>query len=514
MSGNGSGSAQVTPLEPADLEDVAVVAQCLDNQWVPRELLARMFTAGLGLADVAAERRQRVYGEYIRAFVNARQVVVNRAFFLNNPTVFYNFTHDRGEKAALRTLLGAGRLVPYLYVENSPLDEVPFHVDPKIAQAWRRLLADTPVSCLRLSWEAEVNRRRTYDALARPASNFATSMVSLMADPSAAERLVRDCRLDMADVPTLRARLGEVGLWAVREMAEGRQVNREGLYQRFVVTDGSPVAEGRYDGSKPFAGVIKQLFDLQYNVNLPDALGGFPLTPQDSLPRSALQELERARRGTSVDAERLLRLLRNQVFAIAQQDLHVAAFETMRLADVVRLREEQVWHDYIDRLDALLRAPLDFDRLDPIVVGVRDVFASYTRVADRATALVAAHTHSAPRFRWQPVVKFVLKAAGALLFVWFAEGTAFFEAIGEITATTAVELVVDVAIGHLVGGEGTSATLPSTSYELFRGRLERPRDDWAELVAGLRALRGFSESPNAPREARQPPGMAMEKVDA
>lgn len=512
MARAGTESFEVTRLEPHQLDRLNIVAQCLDNQWVPKRMLSRMMARRLSLADVAEERRRHVYGEYVRAFVNARQVVVNRAYFLNNPVVFFDFTHDRHERAALRTLLSSRALIPFLYAERSPLDEVNFHVLPEVDTAWRELVARTDLACARLSWNDQENSRLIDTQLARRFGEFVTGSVSLMVDESGAARLARDFQLDPAEIPELRRRLGQVGRWAIDQLTEGRIVARDALYQKFVVADGSPTAAGHYDPGKPYAAVIKQLFDLRYNVNLPDALGGFPLTPQDSPPRSALQELERERRNPSVGADELIRLLRGRVFEIAQRDLSVAAFEHMRLADVLRVRQEPAWHAYTDRLESLLVAPVDFDNLDPVIHGVQGVFASYAEVARLATGVAAERQRSIPTFRWRPVVKFVLKAASALLFVWFVEGAAFFEAFGEVAATAAVELVVDVSIGHVVGDH--DVTLPSTSYELFRRRLDHPRGDWNELIEGMRRLSEFTESRNAPRESRQPPGMALEKVDA
>src|SRR6185312_17273640 len=63
-------------LVPQDLKGLAAVAQTLDNQWVPRDMLDRMIAGGLSLADVRAEREQVVRTEYLRAVLNAEQLVI------------------------------------------------------------------------------------------------------------------------------------------------------------------------------------------------------------------------------------------------------------------------------------------------------------------------------------------------------------------------------------------------------------------------------------------------------
>ncbi|MGI8477436.1 MAG: hypothetical protein ACR2OO_13855 [Thermomicrobiales bacterium] len=106
--------------------------------------------------------------------------------------------------------------------------------------------------------------------------------------------------LQIPDIEFLRdleETLNEMGNWASAYRQNNRQkdyqaeqspkdhfVRREFMYSQFV-TDGNP-ALGFYDPRKRFAGEIKQLLDLAYNSYLPDAIGGYALTPHDSLPRS------------------------------------------------------------------------------------------------------------------------------------------------------------------------------------------------------------------------------------
>jgi lambda repressor-like predicted transcriptional regulator len=76
-------------IENTDLDPVAVVAQCLDNQWVPRDLLSAMVKNGWSLnhQNVAERRMEDSRHEYLRSMLNSQQVIVNRAFFFNNPVV-------------------------------------------------------------------------------------------------------------------------------------------------------------------------------------------------------------------------------------------------------------------------------------------------------------------------------------------------------------------------------------------------------------------------------------------
>jgi TIR domain len=76
------GNTEFVPIEYSDLDQLTMLAQSLDNQWVPRGLLLQMLEKGLALTDRAVEmqRNQAVRSEYIRALINARQIVINRAY--------------------------------------------------------------------------------------------------------------------------------------------------------------------------------------------------------------------------------------------------------------------------------------------------------------------------------------------------------------------------------------------------------------------------------------------------
>src|SRR5437660_12695790 len=54
-------------LDIADLQSVPVVAQALDNQWVPRELLGPAFQAGAITPAIDKQLRKLVRSEYIRS---------------------------------------------------------------------------------------------------------------------------------------------------------------------------------------------------------------------------------------------------------------------------------------------------------------------------------------------------------------------------------------------------------------------------------------------------------------
>lgn len=81
MTISDSSAAPFRRIHNTDLDPVAVVAQCLDNQWVPRDLLKPMMEHGWSLndPDVARQRLNDSRHEYLRSILNSQQVIINRA---------------------------------------------------------------------------------------------------------------------------------------------------------------------------------------------------------------------------------------------------------------------------------------------------------------------------------------------------------------------------------------------------------------------------------------------------
>src|SRR5690348_12670648 len=88
-------------LEPDQLEAGAVVPQCLDNQYVPSEVFkesAERF-ADFSDSDIKSAKDIATRSEYIRSLVYSSQVVVNRAFFPNNPVIWQDLPNHPNVRA-------------------------------------------------------------------------------------------------------------------------------------------------------------------------------------------------------------------------------------------------------------------------------------------------------------------------------------------------------------------------------------------------------------------------------
>ncbi|HEV2756251.1 MAG TPA: hypothetical protein VG318_10815 [Actinomycetota bacterium] len=473
------------PVDLSVLDPVCVVAQSLDNQWVPSGLLRRMMRRRRALDDVAATRTELVRAEYLRALVNARQVVVNRAFLYNNPAVFADYVAPGAGREAFEKLLSSGAIMPFLFGERSPVQAPPYTTNPAGFGAWSEVSQEVKMPCLRLSWDDRENLEYIRHQLVARFGDFAQGINRL--DMAA---LLRDLGLSPDAGPALKERLTDISRRCVEWSGEDRDITRENLYREFVVADGTEPAEGKYDRDKPFAAEIKQLLDLNYNVNLPDALERFPLTPTETLHRTALQEWQKSRReNRELTPEELLELLRNAAFDLVAGGQYIKSLGGLSLREIVTIRSTWQWDRYTSAMEGLMNDPLAFHDPDH---GAPAVYAAYVALAQEATKIAAEHKRERLAQRWLPGIELVVEVAGAVVSVLWGEQSVVKVAgevskkVGDHAAPVVVRLVVR-GITEL----GSRADL-ATSIDFMTGEFDRAQTRWKELVSGLEKLPGYA----------------------
>ncbi|KAB2347771.1 hypothetical protein [Actinomadura rudentiformis] len=468
----GTVSGDFRKIDNSDLEPIAVVAQCLDNQWVPRELLTKMIKQGWSLnhRKVVDRRRSASRHEYLRSILNAQQVIVNRAFFYNNPVVYQDFLRDGRPQEAFRNLLDQSVIIPYLYNETSPIEEQEFTTQPEGWQAWLRVAGETRSSCLRLSWDNDDdNAAYTREYLNRPFRRFLMSMADLEE-----EGLMQDFGLDEEGASQLKSRLREVSAWAVYNAS-----TREEFYREFVVAEGTKPADGCFDKTKQFAGQIKQLADLRYNSNLADAVDRYPMTPVDSLHRTALQEGRVGRPPVpGAEQEEFLNvLLRRQAFALMQGALDVG-LTGLDLHHVQQARTSDEWTAYTTSLTSLINSPEEFENLG------QDVYNKYIALATTLSSIVGDRRVDTVD-RWEPIIRVSVETIGAVISVVF-DTEPYVEVIGEVAQAVAARASTAVVRFAVVGRDQRRAdTQLGTSVDLMRIRFDRTERDWKRLIGGL-----------------------------
>ncbi|MFE0460816.1 hypothetical protein ACFW1A_16360 [Kitasatospora sp. NPDC058965] len=478
-------------IQPEDLRQVPVIAQALDNQWLAAGELRGLWQGQLSRRAALRHQDDRVRAEYVRALVNGEQVVVNRAYLYNNPAVVRDYLSDSPEREAFKQLLGEGTLVPFLWNEASPVQQPLFGVEERGWQAWERVCQETRPSCLRMAWDESANAQDG-TALGREFSRYAHDL-NLLDFPALARSL--DVSADRQE--QLRQRFLDVADFSNARIRERGLVLRDELYRRFVVGDGSNPADRDYDPTREFGAEIKQVVDLAYNVNLADRLGAFALTPQGSLPRSALQEpvLRWAGQKAELSPEQLVEIMRRTAFEVVQEGLYVESFAELSLPDVLSLRQTPQWQRYLTRLQALLADPgvADPSRFADQQHGAPAVVSAYVAMVREASNRVARRKVAARMARWTPQVELLVEVATASVRVLFGSHPAF-EILGEVTrafANRAAPVVVRLVVNRTTG-RAEQARLES-SLRLIEGRFAGSGlRQWETLVADLRKA-GFAE---------------------
>ncbi|RAQ94338.1 hypothetical protein [Thermogemmatispora tikiterensis] len=495
------GNVEFERLSTDELQSIPAVAQALDNQWLPRSLLQPVFQAGGVTTKHTRILRNHVRSEYIRLLIQSEQIILNRAYLYNSAAVTQDYVGRRNPaRQIFQELLEKATIVPFLLYERSPVD--PPQSSPQgqaygvtaAFQQWREVCQEVRPRCLRLSWDDQENELRARQALVHPFTSFARSITEHDLD-----LWLQDLALPESAREPFRQRLIEVERFCLALADAGKDVTRDALYKEFVVA-GSNTAERRYDSSKPFAAKLKQLFDLRYNANLPDALGSYLLTPADSLPRVALQELAAPQRQASLSGEEIVQLLKHLAFALVQQGLNLPSLHLLSLQDVATIRRMDEWQDYMQQMRALLAHPQTFAD-----GGAAHVYESYIRLTRRIVQRIQEKKLRIPLKAWSPVVMIVFNIAGALLevtltsngLIYSLAGQVAGSLVGEAASVVATLVIRDAAQRHARQGL-------SMSVDFMRCHLRSAQSEWREIQRMVRALPGFQESrvpPVRPDEA-------------
>ncbi|MEF9884390.1 hypothetical protein [Streptomyces sp. P9-A4] len=460
-----------------DLHDYPVMAQALDNQWLPADLASARQRASAP-ARPPVEAVEAASAELRRSLVNSGTLVVNRAFFLNNEALYANYlpSADPVEREAFVRLLNDKALIPYLYTERHPAEGFAWAHDRFVGRAWRELVTnETDPALVRFDWDDESNRGK-----AGQIGNFFSSNLSLLRRLEAGQ-LAKDLGIPEELARSMREGvLKDMYFWA-GEQDNDRDITRNAVYERFITRPGTdPYQNLLREGDHVVP--TKQLVDLLYSLGVPRAAGVIPLTPPDSPPRSTLQELRTDLRPRDDDPEAIGLLLRD-LFADA---LHRAvdgpnSYAGLSLADINRLRREEEWRAYVDSLDAFVRGGgFDNGRIpspEEFAAGTTEVARRHARMLKTARATSAGGSGGYTR---DIVTALVVEAGGVALQITSGEEVSL--VAGLVQGLTAVAGTLTIRLEFFDrgaksrrGGLGHSLTLPS----LRLGNLKR---DWEAIL--------------------------------
>lgn len=485
-----AGNVEFERLTPAQLRtrSVAVMAQAIDNQWLPPPLLREALMREQLTEDIKTRREERVLVEYRRALINGECMVINRAFVYNNAVIARDYRENGPARQAFKDLLAGGVIVPYLFTEQTPDEPPAFEVhNPSFAE-WQKLCQQVRMHCIRLDWDDRLNAQKTQVQLARRFTNFASDAIHN--DP---EQYVLDLQLGPHVKSQFRKQLHTMAQECLDLMEpENKQaVSRSEMYKAFV-TKGNPV-EQQYDKAKPFASEIKQLLDLAYNSYLADAVGGHLLTPADSLPRTALQELYSGLKDEAIQQENLEDLLRKDAFSLAMGGLYLTSMGYLSLQDILEIRRMDEWMQYAQSLRALLKQPRSFAH-----GGAQAVYEHYIALAKRMTDRIVAAQRSSeatPTAQWNPVGELVFDVAGARLQVeWTREGIVY-EVVGEDLIQNSSRVVAGeapIVVRYNIRSASEMAFHADlvTSIDIMKGKLEDAENQWKALIGMVERIGG------------------------
>jgi transcriptional regulator with XRE-family HTH domain len=489
-----SGNVEFEAIEPSDIVysgSLPVIAQALDNQWVPHSLLKSMLRGKISYTRAAKYLERLVRTEYIRALLNGEQLVINRAFLYNNPQLFQDYLLGQSNRQVFKEFLANGVIIPFLMEENSP-DAIPaFETIKEGFSAWQQICQEVRTKCIRFSWKSDVNQQYAIERLSHQFHDFA-----LTVETKNIPKLLIDLGLDQEAENALRNQLelmSDISKMHFRDHNRFKKCNpyitRNILYKEFVTIGDNP-ADRLYDGTKIFAGEIKQLLDLAYNTYFADALGGYLLTPTGSPSRLVLQELESAARiKEQITADKLINMLRSNIFALIGEGLYLKSMDVLSLQDVQEIRKMEEWIRYIVSLKKLLKQPTLFADL------AADVYFNYIGLAKRMTVLIEqrnSQRREALITTWEPSIKIIARIGGASLSViWNKDGT-FYGFAGEdtLSQTTTISGTAPFSM-KLIIGEGSSRRSHMqaklfTSIDILQGKMLDAQEQWKEIMHRFR----------------------------
>lgn len=561
-------------IEPSLGDTATFVPQCFDNQWTTQKLLDKMVDEDRSFKDheVGAKRKLIVRNEYIRGLVNSRTLVINRAFLYNNPTIHEDYDDsgpdpklNRENRESFKQLIGEGVITPFFLMETSPIVAPQF--ETKAFEEWVKICHEVQPHCMRLSWELEPdsrvdeNKRLINTKLAKRFHDYATNLWStFIADedsflnPFGIELNTKEkteleqvlqgmsefCNhhlagrrkakaelqeeidsllkkesgdIDPENDPELSARIDDL---RNRQNKINEFVFREDIYKQYVSKDNTDIPDGSYDGQKPYARYLKQLLDLRYNTNLSDAINGFAITPVDSIPRSALQELTKSR-FQELEGKDFKSLISSLVISDVQENLWLTSMRELSLRDVIEVRKTDEWSNYVNNLENLLKGKSGHEILENAKNGnlIATVFDNYLSLSDKMTQMIIEKRSKRKMDQYtkkvEPVLDLIIDVGGIALHiahyvhhkVYYGVHPSDMNFIGSTVTHFATEKILKKAAPVVVRFAINNSTDAfarqefrhemSNSFDLLRGYVESPYDLFSEITEFL-SENGYAHS--------------------
>lgn len=381
-------------LAPDKLDLDAVVPHSLDNQFIPDDLLLSMVKAGLDFnSDKIKARRARLGKvEFMRSLLYSKQVVINRAFFVNTPYLYQNYASRKGALDFAK-LIGSGAIIPFVTGKNL-LEKRDFGQHPDGARALELLLPLIDHADKVSLQTGEAAEPGHVDPLQRMGAHFTALLAGLDNLTSEGCRvLLRELGAHVSPIPSRELAFIARFEQRVKELAALAQakhsacpaqtLTRDEVYRKFFCipdhSGGNPVANGRFlpqirqDSTLI---LLKRMVDIVYNFNLPDHLDRFSMTAPGMAGRTPL-DVMRAAAGTNSsthpvaggidrEEEQLIEKARqiNAKYMKESVEIPFPHLEKLSIESIIRLRDAGKWTSFIDSKSRLLKVHRADDLLD------------------------------------------------------------------------------------------------------------------------------------------------------
>ncbi len=177
-------------------------------------------------------------------------------------------------------------------------------------------------------------------------------------------------------------------------------------------------------------------------------------------------------------------MVRKEIFQIVQSGLYLRSIRMLRLQDILVIRNTDEWRAYIESLQQLLRAPLEFaDRAN-------EVYQNYIKLAQVITKLIASRDSlmgGSLTAEWRPNVKLIINVGGSAATVAWNSGedkpfTDAPEQKNNLPKVMGGQAPVNV---RMIIGDSSSPSKLHTSIDIIQGRMHGAQMQWLDLCDRL-----------------------------
>lgn len=456
------------------LNQGAIVPQALDNQWAPTKVLKNLSTRGKPLVDWK-DRKKAVLSEWRRSLVYSPQVVVNRAALFNNSVVVEDYSGENKEH--FQELLSRKVIVDYLLTEESPDQRPSFDISDEKWSRWLDVIQNTNLACVRLDWGKQDDDFKNISAVFH-------GYIQSLNMPDRTDHLTSAFNISKKYREDFRKKLIEVASYAFSIASQGKNIVRNDLYKKFVCEDGSRIDDGYYDKDKPFAIQLKEIFDLRYTVNLPDALGRYAFTPKGSPDRTVLGDVNQSSLQNLLKDNRVndfIDSIKRMQFATINEALYLKGLDILSLGDVIDVRKTDEWEKYIASLNSLLATPLDFeDKIDNVATDFSKLNRTITDLKIRNMKKASGDIVS----RWQPGMMIIIAIGGALMKLTLDSADPSRILVESLSGPVAIGLAPIAVNLKIMATEYVDLGI---SINFMRSKVSQGREVWNEVKGALQS---------------------------